>query len=295
MPIAIEDFSQSPAVAINGFGRIGKPSLVYSCQPAHDLGRALFRLSLIRTDINLVAVNHTALSHEHLLNAIKHDSTHGPCPQAWEISVAPVDHPGLLPPTLDNPSPSGLLFRGRLIHLFSQRDATKLDWASAGVHTVLESTGKMTTRETAGAHIKFGGAKRVIISAPSKDAPNIVYGVNHHTIDVDERIISNASCTVGSQLSPFERGLIDRQTASHRSRSCCSAPLASTPVCSPPCTPARHLSTCLTVSRRRTSAKAGPLRSTSSPPQRALLQRLSRSCPSWRASFTARHASSSLT
>lgn len=165
-------------------------------------GRALFRLALIRTDINLVAVNHTALSDEHLFTAIKHDSTHGPCPQAWEITIAPMDHPDLLPPTLNNPNPSGLLFRGRLIHLFSQRDASKLDWASAGVHTVLESTGRMTTKESAGVHIKLGGAERVIISAPSKDAPNIVYGVNHHTISIQkDRIISNASCTVRLTVS----------------------------------------------------------------------------------------------
>jgi glyceraldehyde 3-phosphate dehydrogenase len=153
-----------------------------------------------------VAVNHTALSHEHLLTAIRHDSTHGPCPQAWEITVAPADHTSLLPATENNPNPSALLYRGRVIHLFSQRDATKLDWASAGADYIMESTGKMTTREKAGVHIKHGNAKKVLISAPSKDVPNVVYGVNHATYSGAEDILSNASCTVIALLP--DQGMI---------------------------------------------------------------------------------------
>lgn len=101
----------------------------------------------------------------------------------------------MLPPTPNNPNPSALLYKDRIIHLFSQRDAAKVDWASAGVEYVMESTGKMLTREKAGVHIKNGGAKKVIISAPSKDCPNVVYGVNH-SVYRGEEIISNASCTV---------------------------------------------------------------------------------------------------
>lgn len=113
-----------------------------------------------------------------------------------DISVAPSDHPSLLPPTPNNPTPSALLFRGKVIHLFSQRDASKLDWSSAGADYILESTGKMTTRETASVHIKHGKAKKVLISAPSKDCPNVVFGVNNTTLTGTEDIISNASCTV---------------------------------------------------------------------------------------------------
>lgn len=177
-PVAIETASV-PTVGINGFGRIG---------------RALFRLCLERDDLNLVAVNHTAASIEHLLTAIRHDSTHGPCHHARDISVAPADHPGMLKPTEINPNPSALLYKGRLIHLFSQRDPANLDWSSVGAEYIMESTGKMTTVEKAGAHINLAKGKKVIISAPSKDARNIVYGVNHADYAGDD-VVSNASCT----------------------------------------------------------------------------------------------------
>ncbi|GMK56838.1 hypothetical protein CspeluHIS016_0306780 [Cutaneotrichosporon spelunceum] len=169
----------TPTVGINGFGRIG---------------RQLFRMCLERTDVNLVALNHTAASHEHLLTAIRFDSTHGPCRQASEIRIAPKDHPLLLQPTENNPNPNALLYRNKVIHLFSQRDAAKLDWASAGADYIMESTGVMTTVDKASAHIRGGKAKKVIISAPSKDAKNIVFGVNH-TDYAGDSVVSNASCT----------------------------------------------------------------------------------------------------
>ncbi|ORY34287.1 putative glyceraldehyde-3-phosphate dehydrogenase [Naematelia encephala] len=176
-----------PRVGINGFGRIG---------------RAVFRQCLARSDLELVAVNHTALTIEHLMTAIRHDSTHGPCPQAVELSVAPPDHPDLLPRTEHNPVPSALIFRGRLIHLLSQRDPVKLDWQAAGAEYVLESTGKYTTRAKAELHIKHGKARKVLISAPSKDVPNVVYGVNHTTYTRADDILSNASCTTNC-LAPI--------------------------------------------------------------------------------------------
>lgn len=159
-------------------------------------GRAVFRLSLVRDDIRIAALNHTALSLEHLLTAILYDSTHGACPQARDLSVCPPDHPGLLPATENNPNPSALLYKGQLIHLFSQRDASKVDWKSAGAEYIMESTGKMTTYDKAKVHIESGGAKKVIISAPSKDCLNVVYGVNHSMYRGDMDVISNASCTV---------------------------------------------------------------------------------------------------
>ncbi|KAI9639832.1 glyceraldehyde-3-phosphate dehydrogenase [Dioszegia hungarica] len=192
VPIAVSPSTPIPAVGINGFGRIG---------------RAVFRLALTRPDLEIRAVNHTAHSIEHLLTAILYDSTHGPCPEARNLLPCPPDHPGLLPSTPNNPKPSGFLYKGRVIHLFSQRDASKVDWASAGVEYVMESTGKMLTRESAGVHIKAGGAKKVIISAPSKDCLNVVYGVNHSALYLKanmgmEDIISNASCTTNC-LAPI--------------------------------------------------------------------------------------------
>lgn len=141
-------------------------------------------------------MNHTALSLEHLFNAIRHDSTHGACHPAKDLVVLPDDHPAQLKPSEHNPHPQALEYHGRIIHLFSQRDAAKLEWSTAGADYVLESTGKMTTYESARTHIVKGGAKRVIISAPSKDCPNIVYGVNHTNYDGSQEVLSNASCTV---------------------------------------------------------------------------------------------------
>jgi glyceraldehyde 3-phosphate dehydrogenase len=151
------------------------------------------------------------------MTAIHHDSTHGRCPQSAEITYAPADHPDHLEPTANNPTPSALLFRGQLIHLFSQRDPKYVDWASAGAAFVMESTGKMTTRETASVHITHGGAKKVLISAPSKDVPNVVYGVNHKTYTGSDNILSNASCTV----SPSYRPMISADSQTN-----CLAPVA---------------------------------------------------------------------
>jgi glyceraldehyde 3-phosphate dehydrogenase len=142
------------------------------------------------------------LSLEHLLTAIRYDSTHGACANSIEISIASPDDPRLLPATPTNPRPSGLLYRGHIIHLFSQRDPANIDWKSAGADYIMESTGKMTSREKASVHLKQG-AKKVIVSAPSGDVPNVVYGVNHLSgFSPQDDIISNASCTVRS-APPF--------------------------------------------------------------------------------------------
>ncbi|WWD08210.1 glyceraldehyde-3-phosphate dehydrogenase, type I [Kwoniella europaea PYCC6329] len=187
MPIAVTEQSSLPRVGINGFGRIG---------------RALFRLLLEREDLLLVAVNHTAHSSEHLMTAIMHDSTHGRFRSGADLSICPEDHPSLLKATPNNPKPSALIFRGRIIHLFSERDATKLDWSSANADYIMESTGKLTTKEKAEVHIKHGKAKKVLISAPSKDTLNCVYGVNHHVYIGKDDVLSNASCTTNC-LAPL--------------------------------------------------------------------------------------------
>ncbi|OCF54018.1 glyceraldehyde-3-phosphate dehydrogenase, type I [Kwoniella mangroviensis CBS 10435] len=183
MPIAISEQSTLPRVGINGFGRIGR-----------TVGRALFRLLLERDDLLLVAVNHTGHSLEHLMTAIMHDSTHGKFKLGAELSICPPDHSGLLQPTPNNPNPSALVFRGRLIHLSSERDTTRLNWSLAEAEYTMESTGRYTTKKKADLHIKYGKAK-VLISAPSKDTLNCVYGVNHHVYEGVEDVLSNASCT----------------------------------------------------------------------------------------------------
>ncbi|KAL7419472.1 hypothetical protein Q5752_006310 [Cryptotrichosporon argae] len=161
-------------VGINGFGRIG---------------RAAFRASLDRDDLIVTAINHTAPTADYLLYAIKYDSTHGPCRHADALSVR-----------------DGALYVGeRRVELFSERDPAKLDWAAAGVEYVVEATGKMTTTATAGAHLA-SGARKVVISAPSKDAKTIVVGVNRKEYHPSMNILSNASCTTNC-LAPLAKVL----------------------------------------------------------------------------------------
>lgn len=132
----------------------------------------------------VVAINHTAPSLDYLLHVIKYDSTHGTCKHAADLSI--------------DEEHQALVFRGRRITLFSERDLTKLDWSSAGAEYVIESTGKFLTQETASLHVTAGKAKKVVLSAPAKDpnVPTIVVGVNRKTYRSDMQVVSNASCTV---------------------------------------------------------------------------------------------------
>lgn len=135
--------------------------------------------------LTVVAINHTAPSLEQLVHVITYDTTHGR-----------LVHPDLIRISDDR---QALLVGDRRIILFSTRNPAEIDWASAGAEYVVESTGKMTTMETARVHIDKGGAKRVIISAPSKDAKTFVFGVNHREYNGSPsmEVVSNASCTVG--------------------------------------------------------------------------------------------------
>ncbi|NXD32660.1 G3P dehydrogenase, partial [Spelaeornis formosus] len=111
-------------IGINGFGRIG---------------RAAFRASLDRDDLLVVAINHTAPNLRTLLYSIHYDSTHGRLKHADDL-------------TLDEDKLC-LVFRGRRIRLFSERDPTKLDWAGAGAEYIIEATGKMLTTPSASQHL----------------------------------------------------------------------------------------------------------------------------------------------
>lgn len=110
----------------------------------------------------VTVINHTAPSLDYLLHSIKYDSTHGYCRHAADLSIS---------------EQGTLVFKGRHIQLVSQRDPADLDWKDLGAEYIIEATGKSTTHELASRHIK-SGAKKVVISAPSKDSPTIVVGVN---------------------------------------------------------------------------------------------------------------------
>ncbi|ODO11333.1 glyceraldehyde-3-phosphate dehydrogenase, type I [Cryptococcus amylolentus CBS 6273] len=176
-------------VGINGFGRIGRAAFRASLERTDLIGKSPV-FNLIPTNPSpVVAINHTAPSIDYLLHAIKYDSTHGTSRHAADLSI----------------KDDALYFKDRRIELFSQRDPLKLDWKAAGAEYVIESTGKMTTVETAGAHLK-SGAKKVVISAPSKDAKTIVVGVNRKEYNPSMNVLSNASCTTNC-LAPLAKVL----------------------------------------------------------------------------------------
>lgn len=162
-------------IGINGFGRIG---------------RLVLRASLERKDVQVVAVNDPFISLDYMKYMFIHDSTHGK--YAGEVSI----------------NGDKLVIDGTSITVFNERDPASIAWGSAGVDYVVESTGVFTTLEKAQAHIT-GGAKRVIISAPSADAPMFVCGVNEDKFDKSMTIVSNASCTTNC-LAPLAKVINDK-------------------------------------------------------------------------------------
>lgn len=160
-------------IGINGFGRIG---------------RMVFRASLNREDIEVVAIN-DLLDVEHLAYLLKYDSVHGTVDASIEVSDGQ------------------LVVDGKTIRITAERDPKNLQWDAIGATIVAECTGIFTTLDMAQSHID-GGAKKVVISAPSKDAPMFVMGVNHQDAKSDDLIVSNASCTTNC-LAPLAKVLND--------------------------------------------------------------------------------------
>jgi glyceraldehyde 3-phosphate dehydrogenase len=164
-------------VGINGFGRIG---------------RIVFRNAIEHDDIDIVAVNDPFIETSYAAYMLKYDSTHGQF--KGEIKV------------LDD----GLEVNGKKVKFYTERDPANIPWAETGAYYVVESTGVFTTTEKAKAHIK-GGAKKVVISAPSADAPMYVMGVNEKSYKSDVEVISNASCTTNC-LAPLAKVIHDEFT-----------------------------------------------------------------------------------
>ena len=160
-------------IGINGFGRIG---------------RLAFRRACAVAEVEVVAIN-DLIDVDYLAYMLRYDSTHG----RFSGDVA-----------VEN---GQLVVDGQPIRITSERDPARLDWAAVGAEYVLECTGFFLTAESAGAHLQ-AGARRVVMSAPSKDAtPMFVMGVNH-TAYAGQAIVSNASCTTNC-LAPVAKVLHD--------------------------------------------------------------------------------------
>jgi len=163
-------------LGINGFGRIGRNVLRAAVQN-------------FAGEIEVVAIN-DLLDPDYLAYMLEYDSVHGRF--KGDLAV----------------EGGQLVVNGKHIRLTQERDPSNLQWAAAGADVVLESTGLFLTKETAQKHLD-AGAKKVILSAPSKDdTPMFVYGVNHHSY-AGQAIISNASCTTNC-LAPVAKVLNDK-------------------------------------------------------------------------------------
>ena len=137
----------------------------------------------------VVAINDPFIPLDYMVYMFKYDSTHGKF-------KGEVKEDGKF-----------LYVNGMKITVFMERDPEAINWASAGAEYVVESTGVFTTQDKALAHTK-GGAKKVIISAPSADAPMFVMGVNHEKYDKSLTVVSNASCTTNC-LAPLAKVIND--------------------------------------------------------------------------------------
>jgi len=156
-------------IGINGAGRIG---------------RLVMRAARNDPSVQVVAINDPFIEGKYAEYMLKYDSTHGKFPD----SVKATD--------------GGLTVGGDFVQLSAEKDPSAIPWAKAGADFIVESTGVFTAMDKAGAHIKAGG-KKVVISAPSGDAPMFVMGVNDHEY-AGQTVVSNASCTTNC-LAPLAK------------------------------------------------------------------------------------------
>ncbi|KAK4461158.1 hypothetical protein QBC42DRAFT_95964 [Cladorrhinum samala] len=162
-------------VGINGFGRIG---------------RIVFRNAVEHPEVEIVAVNDPFIEPKYAEYMLRYDSTHGVFNGTIEVKG------------------NDLVVNGKTVKFYTERDPAAIPWKDTGAEYVVESTGVFTTTDKASAHLK-GGAKRVIISAPSADAPMYVMGVNEKSYDGSAAVISNASCTTNC-LAPLAKVINDK-------------------------------------------------------------------------------------
>jgi len=161
-------------IGINGFGRIG---------------RLVFRAAQQRSDVEVVAIN-DLMEVDYIAYQLKYDSVHG----AFKGTVATEN--------------GQLIVNGKKIRVTAEKDPAQLKWGEIGADFVVESTGLFLSKDKAEGHLK-AGAKKVVMSAPSKDdTPMFVMGVNHKELTKDMNIVSNASCTTNC-LAPIAKVLND--------------------------------------------------------------------------------------
>lgn len=162
-----------PTIGINGFGRIGR----------------LVLRACIEKKLPVAAINDPFIDVNYMIYMFKHDSTHG------QFKGEIKEEGGMM------------VVSGQRIRVFGEKNPADIPWGKAGAEYVVESTGVFTTVEKCQGHIA-GGAKKVIISAPSADAPMFVMGVNHESYDPAMNVISNASCTTNC-LAPLAKVIND--------------------------------------------------------------------------------------
>ena len=164
----------SVKIGINGFGRIGNLA---------------FQAALKNSEVEVVAINDPFIASDYMAYMVKYDSAHG----RFDGEVKSEE--------------GKLIVNGKSINVYNEMDPNNIPWAKEGVEYVLECSGVFTTMEKAQAHLN-AGAKKVVISAPSKDAPMFVMGVNNETYDPSMNIVSNASCTTNC-LAPLAKVIND--------------------------------------------------------------------------------------
>lgn len=157
-------------VGINGFGRIG---------------RLVFRASLERDDVDVVAVNDPFIDIAYMKYMLQYDTIHGRFDKEIEVLE------------------DGFKVDGKFVKVYNCKDPNEIPWKESGAEYIVESSGVFTLTEKASAHFT-GGAKKVVISAPSKDAPMFVVGVNEKEYKTDMNVVSNASCTTNC-LAPLAK------------------------------------------------------------------------------------------
>jgi len=165
----------SVCMGINGFGRIG---------------RLVFRAALANEKVSVKAVNDPFMDVDYMVYQLKYDSVHG----RFKGTIA----------AKKDGDKEFLVIDGKEVRIFREKDPASIPWGDAGAAYICESTGVFTAQEKAELHLK-GGAKKVIISAPPKDAvPIYVVGVNHEDYKTTDTVVSNASCTTNC-LAPLTK------------------------------------------------------------------------------------------